>query len=195
MIAGLRWNLDDNNSIRLAYTFDRARHRQTGEVGAVDASGEPLDVFPVNGGLLTSGGFAMQKRDRLSYAILRQVAAEYTGKFMDGDLTVNLGVRAPFYRRNLTNYCFTTSAGGFVDCFGQSAVLNSAYATANPYSFNSTTNVVTGYAAPQQRVFNYNRVLPNLGLVYRIGDNVSLYASYAKGISVPGTDSLYNAFY
>lgn len=195
VIAGLRWNLDDNNSIRLAYTFDRARHRQTGEVGAVDASGEPLDVFPVNGGLLTSGGFAMQKRDRLSYAILQQVAAEYTGKFMDGDLTVNLGVRAPFYRRNLTNYCFTTSAGGFVDCFGQSAVLNSAYATANPYSFNSTTNVVTGYAAPQQRVFNYNRVLPNLGLVYRIGDNVSLYASYAKGISVPGTDSLYNAFY
>lgn len=195
VIAGLRWNLDDNNSIRVAYTYDRARHRQTGEVGALAANGEPLDVFPVNGGLLTAGGDVMQKRDRLSFAILQQVAAEYTGKFMDGDLTVNLGIRAPFYRRNLTNYCFTTSAGGFLDCFSQNATLNANYAAANPYSFNSTTNAVTGYAVPQQRTFNYEKILPNLGFTYRIGDSVSVYGSYAKGISVPGTDSLYNAFY
>ena len=195
VIAGLRWNLDDNNSVRVAYTYDRARHRQTGEVGALDTNGEPLDVFPVNGGLLTSNGDVLQKRDRLSFAILQQVAAEYTGKFMDGDLTVNLGVRAPFFKRNLTNYCFTTSAGGFLDCFGQNATLNANYAAANPYSFNTTTNAVTGFAAPQQRSFTYDKILPNLGFVYRLGDNVSVYGSYAKGISVPGTDSLYNAFY
>jgi iron complex outermembrane receptor protein len=194
VIAGLKWELDDNNTVRVAYTYDRARHRQTGEVGKLDQlTGEPLDVFPVNSPLVTTGGFAMQKRDRLSYAILQQVAAEYTGKF--GGLTVNLGVRAPFFRRNLTNYCFTTSAGGFLDCFGQNATLNTNYAAANPYSFNSTTNVVTGFATPQQRVFNYNKVLPNLGLVYRFGDSVSLFGSYSKGLSVPGTDSLYNAFY
>lgn len=195
VIASLRWNLDDNNAIRVAYTYDRARHRQTGEVLGLQANGEPLDVFPVNSPLLTSDGFAMQKRDRLSYAILQQVAAEYTGKFMDEALTVNLGVRAPFFRRNLTNYCFTTSAGGFLDCFGQNAVLNTRYQTANPYSFNSTTNVVTGYAVPQQRVFNYDKVLPNLGLVYRLGENTSFFTSYSKGLSVPGTDSLYNAFF
>lgn len=195
VIAGLRWNLDDNNAIRVAYTYDRARHRQTGEVGALSVDGEPLDVFPVNAGLTTAGGFAMEKRDRLSYAILQQVAAEYTGKFMDEALTVNLGVRAPFFRRNLTNYCFTTSAGGFLDCFTQNATLNTAYAAANPYSFNAATNVVTGYAVPQQRVFNYDKVLPNLGLTYRFGENVSLFGSYSKGLSVPGTDSLYNAFY
>jgi iron complex outermembrane receptor protein len=195
VIAGLRWNLDDNNSVRIAYTYDRARHRQTGEVGALGADGEPLDVFPVNGGLLTSNGDVMQKRDRLSFAILQQVAAEYTGKFFDGDLTVNLGVRAPFFKRNLTNYCFTTSAGGFIDCFSQNATLNANYAAANPYSFNTTTNVVTGFAAPQQRSFTYDKILPNLGFVYKLGDSVSVYGSYAKGISVPGTDSLYNAFY
>ena len=194
VIASLKWELDDNNTVRIAYTYDRARHRQTGEVGKVDQlTGEPLDVFPVNSPLTTSNSFAMQKRDRLSYAILQQVAAEYTGKF--GGLTVNLGVRAPFFRRNLTNNCFTTSASGFVDCFSQNATLNANYTAANPYSFNATTNVVTGFATPQNRVFNYNKVLPNLGLVYRFGDNVSLFASYSKGLSVPGTDSLYNAFY
>ncbi len=195
VIAGLKWTVGDNHTIRLAYTYDRARHRQTGEVGLVGMDGEPLDVFPVNAGLVTADGFAMQKRDRLSYAILQKVAAEYAGKFFDEKLTVNLGISAPFYKRNLTNYCFTTSAGGFLDCFGQNAALNAAYAAANPYSFNSTTNKVTGYATPQQRVFNYSRVLPNLGLTYRIGENTSFFASYSKNISVPGTDSLYNAFY
>jgi iron complex outermembrane recepter protein len=194
VIASLKWELNDDNTVRVAYTYDRARHRQTGEVGKVDQlTGEPLDVFPVNNPLLTANGFAMQKRDRLSYAILHQVAAEYNGKF--GDLTVNAGVRAPFFRRNLTNYCFTTSATGFLDCFNQNATFNTNYALAFPYSFNSTTNVVTGYSPPQQRIYNYNKVLPNVGLVYHIGDNVSVFASYSKGLSVPGTDSLYNAFY
>ena len=195
VIAGLKWALDSNNSVRIAYTYDRARHRQTGEVGFLTINGEPIDVFPVNGGITTSAGYAMQKRDRLSYAILHQVAAEYTGKFANGDLVVSAGVRAPFFKRNLTNYCFTTSAGGFVDCFGQFAPFNTAYQGFNPYTFNSTTNAVTGVAAPQQRVFSYKKVLPNIGFVYHVAGNVSVFANYSKGLSVPGTDSLYNAFF
>ena len=195
VIAGLKWALDTNNTVRVSYSYDRARHRQTGEVGLLTINGEPIDVFPSNAGLTTSGGFIMQKRDRLSYAILHKVAAEYTGKFADGSLIVNVGVAAPFFRRNLTNYCFTTSAGGFLDCFGQNATLNGAYAAQNPYSFNSTTNAVTGVAVPQQRVFNYHKILPNVGFVYHVGGDVSFFGNYSKGLSVPGTDSLYNAFY
>ena len=195
VIAGLKWTLDANNTVRFAYTYDRARHRQTGEVGLLSLNGEPLDVFPVNAGLTTSDGFIMQKRDRLSFAILQQVSGEYIGKFADGDLILNVGIRAPFFRRNLTNYCFTTSAGGFLDCFGQNATLNANYAASNPYSFNSSTNAVTGFAGPQQRVFNYHKVLPNVGFVYHVGGAVSFFGNYSKGLSVPGTDSLYNAFY
>ncbi|MEQ1495901.1 MAG: TonB-dependent receptor [Novosphingobium sp.] len=194
VVAGLRWNLNDDHSIRVAYTYDRARHRQTGEVGLVQQlTGEPISVFPVDAGLSASSGSILQKRDRLSFAILQQVAGEYTGKF--GALTVNLGVRAPFFRRNLTNNCFTSSAGGFLECTGQNAALNATIQAFQPYTFNTTTNAVTGWAVPQQRVFNYNKVLPNLGLVYHIGDSVSVFGSYSKGLSVPGTDSLYNAFY
>ena len=194
VIAGLRWNLNDDHSIRVAYTYDRARHRQTGEVGFVQQlTGEPNDVFPVNAPISASSGSILQKRDRLSYAILQQVAGEYTGKF--GDLTVNIGARAPFFRRNLTNYCFTSSASGFVECTGQNAALNTTIQGLNPYVFNTTTNAFTGWAVPQNRVFNYSKILPNLGLVYRFGGgNTSVFASYSKGLSVPGTDSLYNAF-
>jgi iron complex outermembrane receptor protein len=194
VIASLKWDIDPTNSVRLAYTYDRARHRQTGEVGRLQANGEPVDVFPVNDPLVTSRGDVMQKRDRLSYAILQQVAGEYRGEFMDGNLVVNAGLRAPFFKRNLTNNCFTTSASGFLDCFGQNPRLNTLYAAANPYSFDAATNKFSGVAVPQQRVFNFRKVLPNIGFVYRMGNGVSMFANYSKGLSVPGTDSLYNAF-
>ena len=183
-IAGLRYEMDESNTLRLTYTFDRARHRQTGEVGGLAYTGEPLDVFPVNEGLKDATGTILQKRDRLSYAVLHQVSGEYRGEFLDSRLTVTAGVRAPFFRRDLTQNCFTTSAGGFVDCFGTNSALNSAYATLNPTR-----------SGPQQRVFNFNKVLPNVGFTYNVIDNVSVFANFSQGLSVPGTDSLYNAFY
>ena len=36
VISSLRYEINDEHSVRLAYTFDRARHRQTGEVGLLD---------------------------------------------------------------------------------------------------------------------------------------------------------------
>ncbi|KAK0339636.1 hypothetical protein LTR94_033736, partial [Friedmanniomyces endolithicus] len=62
-IANLSYELDDNNRVRLSYSFDRARHRQTGEAGFLDYNGEPLEVFPVNDGLTDAAGNILQKRD------------------------------------------------------------------------------------------------------------------------------------
>lgn len=184
VITSLRYELDENNTFQLNYTYDRARHRQTGEVGALALNGEPLDVFPVNAGLADVNGYILQKRDRLSYAILNQVSARYRGDFMDDTLRVDVGLRAPFFRRNLTNNCFTTSASGFVDCFALGNPLNATYDGLNPAA-----------AEPQQRTFNYSKLLPNVGVSYNFTQQLSMYASYAQGLSVPGTDSLYNAFF
>lgn len=199
VIAGLRWELNESNTFRFGYTYDRARHRQTGEVGLLQANGEPNDVFPVNAGEKDANGTIMQKRDRLSYAILHKVFGEYRGEFMDERLVVNAGVTVPFYRRNLTNNCFTSSASGFVECFGEGSALVSQAQTLNPYAttVNATTGAiaVTGWAVPQNRVFNYSKVLPNVGLRYKLNDSFSVFGSFSQGLSVPGTDSLYNAFY
>ena len=184
VISSLRYDINESNTVRLNYTYDRARHRQTGEVGALELNGEPIDVFPVNAGLADISGSILQKRDRLSRAILHQVSAEYRGEFMDERLVVNLGVRAPFFRRELQNNCFTSSASGFVECFGSNALMLSTYAGLNPTA-----------ALPQNRVFNYNKVLPNIGFTFDVTSNVSVYGSFAQGLSVPGTDSLYNAFF
>ena len=44
VIAGLRWDMNDDHTFRIAYTYDRARHRQTGEVGQVKPNGEPFEL-------------------------------------------------------------------------------------------------------------------------------------------------------
>ncbi len=184
VIGNLRWDIADDHSVRVAYTFDRANHRQTGQVGLLYPNGEPYDVFPVNDPLADATGAVLQKRDRQSYATLHQVSGEYSGSFADDALRVMLGLRAPFFTRDLTNNCFTTSDSGFVDCFGAGDPRNAIYAAENP-----------GVQGPQQRILKYDEILPNAGLVFNPFDRFSIFANYSKGLQVPGTDALYNAFY
>jgi len=184
VIAGLRWDFARGQMVRVSYTLDDAHHRQTGEVGLLKLNGEPFDVFPINDPLKDANGNTFEKRDRKSRAILNQVAGEYRGDFFDNRLTVNIGLRAPFFQRKLHNYCFTTSAAGFVDCFGQDPVQEAAYHLAFP-----------AIQGPQKRNFKYDKLLPNIGVIYDIIPRLSVFANYAKGLSVPSTDNLYNSFF
>lgn len=182
VIASLRYDISDFHTIRVAYTLDHARHRQTGPINVLQSNGEPYDVFPANDPLVDVNGTVLQKRDRKSFAILNQISAEYRGQF--DALTVNLGLRAPFFKRKLNQYCFTTSANGFVDCFGKDSPVNDDYAALNPT-----------ISPPQSRTYNYDKLLPNVGLIYDFTPNISAFASYAKGLSVPSTDQLYNSLF
>jgi iron complex outermembrane receptor protein len=129
----------------------------------------------------------------LSYAILHRFAGEYVGHF--GKATVTVGLAFPYFLRKLHNYCFTSSASGFVECSGQDPVRDTQIALLNPYNFNPVTGVVTGFAPPQERRFTYKKLLPNIGAVYDITRQIGLFVNYAKGLSVPSTDNLYNSFF
>ncbi|MEO7178195.1 MAG: TonB-dependent receptor [Allosphingosinicella sp.] len=183
LIAGVRFDINDHHAVRAGYTFDHARHRQTGQVGLLQANGEPVDVFAVNVPQADVTGVDLQKRDRLSYAVLNQLWAEYRGEFMDGRLVVNAGLRAPFFKRDLNNFC-AASSPTFVECFGRDNGRYATYAPLNP--------TVQG---PQQRVFKYDAILPNVGFTFDVMPRTSIFANYAKGLSVPSTDNLYNAFF
>lgn len=194
LIASLRFELSDEHSVRLAYTYDRAYHRQTGEIGRLLGNGQQADPFPVDNPLTDVNGRVLQKRDRVSYAILHQVAGEYRGEFMEGNLVLNAGLRAPFLRRNLTNNCATSSAGGFVECFTDDTAALNAYLT------NANQQTVPGVGTfpiqgPQNRVFDYKRLLPNVGFTFNVSPQAAVFGNYSKGIQVPGTDNLYNSFY
>jgi iron complex outermembrane recepter protein len=192
VIAGLRWDFAKGQYLRGGYTLDDAKHRQTGEVEGLQANGEPIDVFPQNDPIKDSLGFVLQKRNRRSFAVLHQFWGEYHGTF--GNLSVNVGLRAPYFIRNLNNFCFTSSASGFVECTGD-PTRDALIAQLNPYSFNPVTGKVTGFAPPQKRRLTYKKLLPNVGLVYYITPQVATFANYSKGLSVPSTDNLYNSFF
>ncbi|GGN41636.1 TonB-dependent receptor [Novosphingobium indicum] len=181
VIANLIWEINDDQRVRVAYTWDRARHRQTGQITYMLPNGEPSDVFAIDNPVLDLNGNEVNKRDRLSWAILHQVSGEYRGTF--GDLTAKLGLRAPFFTRRLNQNCFTTSVSGFVDCPTPGQDLT-AYMAANP-----------NYAQPQSRVYKYDKLLPNVGFTYNFTPEASVFANYAKGLSVPGTDPLYDSLY
>jgi iron complex outermembrane receptor protein len=183
VIASLRYDIDEYNRVRVAYSYDRGRHRQTGETSLLRSNGFGRDLFSDNA-LADAEGNVLQKRDRLSYAILHQVSGEYSGDYMNDRVHVNVGIRAPFFKRNLTNYCLATSASGFVDCFSTNSTDQATYAAANP-----------SYKLPQQRILNYSKVLPTAGVVFDATDNASLFFNYSKGLQVPGTDNLYQSFW
>jgi iron complex outermembrane recepter protein len=193
VVAGLAYEINDNHDVRVTFTHDYSNHRQTGEVGLLKDNGEPYDVFPVNDPLAAASGVNLQKRDRQSYAILNKVAAEYRGEF--GALRLNLGASLPYFKRDLENYCFTSSASGFVECSGRNEALNAIIAANNPYVVDADGTPISGFSPPGHRVLKYNKFLPSLGAVYDFTNQVSAFASYTKNISVPSTDSLYNAFY
>lgn len=183
LITSLRYDISDDHSVRLAYSLDYARHRQTGEVGFLGQGGQQRP-FPVDNPEKDFAGNILQKRDRFSKAILHQISGEYRGEFMDDKLVANVGIRAPFFKRDLNQFCFTTSAGGFVDCFARNTTGATAYATLNPAA-----------VVPQRRVFKYDKILPNMGLTFDIDRRTSVFANYSKGLQVPGTDNLYQSFF
>ncbi|MBT2188852.1 TonB-dependent receptor [Sphingobium nicotianae] len=182
VISSLRYDINEHHTIRAGYTLDYGRHRQTGEVGFLQPNGFGINPFPEDQPALDAKGAILQKRDRLSKAILHQVFGEYRGQFFDDRLTISAGLTGKFFIRDLTNNCWTSSAGGFVECFGTGGV--GTFGTLRPT-----------YAPPQNRVLHYNRVLPTAGWSFKITPAFSLFGNFSQGIQVPGTDPLYNSFF
>jgi iron complex outermembrane receptor protein len=199
--SSLIWKFMDNQSVRLAYTFDRAQHRQTGDVGFVNPDGSAENVFGGKDGqglrVNLPDNTNLRRRDRLSIALLNQFSAEYRARYLDDKLLVNVGVRVPYFKRELNNFCFqqstfnaycTTQIGtpvpGTNDGTGKPLVTFPA-ATLN-------SNAALRYGQPRRFERKYDDVLPNVGVSYDVTDALSVYGSYAETISVPRTDDLYD---
>ncbi|WP_339930953.1 TonB-dependent receptor [uncultured Brevundimonas sp.] len=193
LTSSLVWRPNDNNTVRLAYTYDYGRHRQTGEVGYIEASGRPENPFAGRNGtpIALPDGTLLRRRDRLSYAELNQIAVEYRGSFVDDALSVSLGLRAPFFSRELNNYCYQRDTFNAYCTTQTPAVTNADGTVQFPASaLNSSAN--NRYRPPVSFDKKYDAVLPNAGATWRFADHQSFYVSYAEGFSAPRTDDLYD---
>jgi len=192
--ASLIWDLDDNHRLRAAYALDYGRHRQTGQYGRINRT-NPSDPRFVdwfagrndeNNRVVNLDGYELRTRDRLSIAELNQFSLEYRGQFMDDALTINIGVRAPFFSRDLNNYCYTQNSSSNVRCTTE--VPTVVAGTGGNVVFPGSS---TQYIEPYSRNVKYDDILPNVGASYRFGDGHSVYVNYAETLSAPRTDSLY----
>jgi len=221
--SSLIWNFAKDQTFRVAYTYDYGRHRQTGDAGYFDQSGNAENVFGGKNGygekVLLSDGTDLRRRDRFSVAELNQYSAEYQGRWLDEKLLVNVGVRLPYFHRELNNYCyqrdtfnaFCTTQTPFVvagtnDGAGAPFVVfptsanapaGSGVLTADQFAafravYGATANPSVYFGQPRSFERNYHRALPNVGLRYELNDQMSVYASYAEVLSAPRTDDLYD---
>jgi len=202
------WDVAKGHRIRVAYTYDRAKHRQTGEWGFLEANGDPESVFSGRNArpVLTADGFQIQQRDRRSIALLNQISGQYIGKFFDDDLRVEVGIRRPFFKRDLETFCPIQAADGFAYCTSEAinafdplfVVPGGTPAGSIPVYVNQGDPLPTNAAyrplyRPFKADYKFGKILPSVGFTYRITDPISIFGSWAKGFSAPRTDNLYRA--
>ncbi|MEQ1781506.1 MAG: TonB-dependent receptor [Hyphomonadaceae bacterium] len=193
VLASLIWKVNDDNQLRVSYTNDYGRHRQTGEAIDLGTNSQPREVF---GGKESWGDPALRvtgldgsfyrSRDRFSLAILNQLSVDYFGSFLDDSLTIAIGARAPQFKRELNQYCYSQNGSTNVLCTTQPVTTTLANGNVQ---FAGDSNQ---YIAPYKQEFTYNKILPNITAGYAFGDS-KVYASYSEQIAVPRTDNLYIA--
>ena len=118
VISSLVWRMNPNNTFRVAYTYDRAHHRQTGEYGTPTTTSISTNPFFGRNGtpIITAAGTVAQNRDRTSIALLNQLSGQYIGNFFDNRLRLELGIRSPWFMRDLDQHCYTPPTSNFPLC-------------------------------------------------------------------------------
>jgi iron complex outermembrane recepter protein len=197
------WDLNEDNRFRVAYTWDRARHRQTGQWGYIDGDGPVEDVFGGRKGerVYAADGDILRGRDRFSIAELSQFAVEWRGQFDDDRLTATLGLRAPDFTRELNQYCYTPNGGtgnsGNTIAANNGSTLCTSHAPTRTLANGNVVFQPASVTAPIQFIapwsdkVKFDDVLPNVGLSFTPWDAHQFYLSYAEGLSAPRTDNLY----
>ncbi|MFN3817249.1 TonB-dependent receptor domain-containing protein, partial [Brevundimonas sp.] len=174
--SSLIYDFSDNHRFRLSYTRDFGVHRQTGAYSLLNPAGLPNDVFAgynKDEAILTLNGAVFQKRDRRSTAELEQFAFQYVGDFFDNALTVDFGIRAPFFSRTLKNNCYQQN-------------------TFDAYCSAQTPFVAPTSGAPVRFEREYDDILPNVNVTWRFAENQQVFGSFSQNLSSPRTDDLYD---
>ena len=190
LTSSLIWDVAPSHRVRVAYTYDRAKHRQTGEWGFLEDNGDPESVFSGRHAtpVLTADGFQLQQRDRKSIALLNQISGQYIGRFFEDKLRVEAGVRRPFFKRDLETFCHIQARDGFAYCTSEPESTLVIIEQGDPVP--SSGNPLY---APFKSNYKFGKLLPNVGFTYHVTTPISIFGSYAKGFSSPRTDNLYRA--
>ena len=158
-----------------------AHHRQTGEYGYTDENFDLENPFFGRNGdpIITAAGTPAQNRDRTSIAMLNQLSGQYIGRFFDQRLRLELGIRSPWFKRNLDQHCYTPVAGTSTSGVFPLCVVaptNLLFST-TPQRFYVVVPADTDPHGSGERAlrsvqgdYKYRKILPNVGATFAIND-------------------------
>ena len=203
LTSSLIWEINPQHRVRVAYTYDRAHHRQTGEWGYMSPNGDPESVFGGRNArpVLSATGFQLQQRDRTSIALLNQISGQWIGKFFEDKLRVEVGIRRPFFVRELDTNCPIQARDGFAYCTDEPILARGTVAPPSGSaifvnqgdSLAGIPSNVNPVYAPFEAKYKFGKILPSVGFTYNFTNAISTFGSWAKGFSSPRTDNLYRA--
>lgn len=203
------YRFNDLHTLRFNASFDRARHRQSGEVSLLNADGSPKDPFSAKfeGELQVRGadGNYSRRRDRLSYANVDVFSGEYRGRFLDERLLLSVGVRHQKLERELNQNCYSPVAGGGSNnpvCSTENILSTTTISDSDvqvvTLEGQFTTNTTTGartytrFFTPYQRTVSFSKTMPNVGVTWTFDNGGQVFGTYAQSMSAPRTDVYYN---
>jgi iron complex outermembrane receptor protein len=155
----------DNHDVMVGAWFERARHLQTGPAVGFDSGGASADpwLFNSNQYFQYGNGQNYQSRNWQTISTSTSLFAQDTIKMLEDKLLLQLGVRATQITRDFTNYANS----------GSTSVLGASTAD---YDISKT----------------YGKVLPNVGLRYRLDEQQQVFANVAQNMRVPNNSALAN---
>ncbi|CAN5899955.1 TonB-dependent receptor [soil metagenome] len=103
----------NNHQILAGFWYERATHEQFGPMVAVDANGNSADVWLKDGRINRPDGTQYQSRDWKTISTGYQIFLQDTISLMNDKLSVNVGVRAPTMKRDVTNFANETAPVGY----------------------------------------------------------------------------------
>jgi len=155
----------DNHDVMVGAWFERARHLQTGPAVTYDSGGASADpwLFNTNQYLQYGNGQNYQSRNWQTISTSTSLFAQDTIRMLEDKLSLVLGVRGTQITRDFTNYANS----------GSTSVLGASTAD---YDISKT----------------FGKVLPNIGMRYRLDEQQQIFANVAQNMRVPNNSALAN---
>ncbi len=154
------------HALKLGVWFERAEHRQTGPAVAVDANGNPADIWLRDGKILRPDGTPYQSRDWLTISPAYQLYASDNWSILNDRGVVSIGLRTPHITRKFTN--------------------NASEGTASQtqYSLEKSYGEVLPQAGIRFNIDREQQVFGNIGKNFRAPPNFAFANSSNNGITI-----------
>lgn len=149
----------DNHNFNVGAWYEQARHKQYGPAVYASANGG-FDPWLQSNPVIGPTGNPYNSRDYTTLTTVTQLFAQDNISLMNEKMTLALGLKTPQIKRD-----FTERANE-----GQSVVTGSVNSTA-PMSYNV--------------VNNYSKLLPSVGVSYKLSPKETVFASVAQNFKAP----------